>query len=773
MPDRGQVWSDSLRAMGVRATTDSAQLRPAGCERGDEPPPPDRACGRDGGGTAVRGDAAGRLFGRLSVLPTLLVMAWLLAGLPPLLLGWFTPAGMLVVSVPLAVVLLVLGLRWVPGRSQTALPPRKPEQARTPWWTVAGVVAVAVAFGVDQMIYHSQFIIVTRDPGSYIQFANWIAHHGSLPIPQDRAAFGGTHHVLGFVSFAYYSVGGAVVPQFMAGLPMILASGFWIGGVTAAAAMGPVLGACAVLTFGGLVARLAGPRWAPLAALVLALSLPEQFTSRSTYSEPLAQILFLGGLCLVIDSLNADGIGARVIAGLAGLALGLTLLVRIDGANDILPVVPCCGLLLLGRRRQGLPFLCGVVAGGVYGIVDGLVLSRPYLAITKGSLVPLALVAGVLIIATLLAMALFWNKGIPRVGGKSGVGEGGVGGESGVGEGGVVGESRGRGQWLPDAVAVLAVLVVIGFALRPYVQTVRVRSSRFFEGIIASYQRADHLPVAPDRLYYEISLHWVFWYIGVPAVVFGTLAAALLSRRCVRGLAPAWTLPLMVFAWAIVTTLYRPSITPDQPWASRRLVPAVLPGFILLAVWGSSWLTGRIRQAGVGRVVYTGLAALCVAALVLPAAMTTFGLGVKPGGPVGIRLTADGLANKITYRGEIPAVDGLCAAIPRDASVVFIQHGQGGVADQLSQVVRGMCGVPVARMSPAPPGTMQQVLRGIEQAGRRPVLLAGISGQLTPYGGQIRQIMRLRSTKDGTALTVPPRHTRPLIINVWMSEPAP
>ena len=38
-----------------------------------------------------------------------------------------------------------------------------------------GVIVVAVAFGVDQMIYHSQFIIVTRDPASYVQFAAWIS----------------------------------------------------------------------------------------------------------------------------------------------------------------------------------------------------------------------------------------------------------------------------------------------------------------------------------------------------------------------------------------------------------------------------------------------------------------------------------------------------------------------------------------------------------------------------------------------------------------------
>ena len=61
-------------------------------------------------------------------------------------------------------------------------------------------------------------------------------------------------------------------------------------GVSAAVLAAPLLGALAVLTFGGLVARLAGPRWAPPAALALALSLPEQFTSRSTYSEPAAQI---------------------------------------------------------------------------------------------------------------------------------------------------------------------------------------------------------------------------------------------------------------------------------------------------------------------------------------------------------------------------------------------------------------------------------------------------------------------------------------------------
>jgi hypothetical protein len=684
-------------------------------------------------------DAAGLLLGRLSVLPTLLLAAWLLAGLPLLLAGRFTPIAMLAVSVPLAVAAVVLGLRWIPARGRAARPEDKTESARTPWWAVAAVVAVAVAFAVDQMIYHSQQIIVMRDPASYIQFGYWIAHHGSLPIPQSLAAFGGDHG-LNFNTPGFYQVGSVIVPQFMAGLPMVLAPAFWIGGVAAAVAMAPLLGACGVLTFGGLAARLIGPRWAPLAALVLALSLPEQFTSRSAYSEPVAQIIFLGGLCLVIDSLDSDGAGARVLAALGGLAIGLTMLVRIDGASDLLPVIPYCGLLFLGRRRQAVPLLAGLVAGGLYGSIDGLVLSRPYLDSIRSSLEPLGLLTGLVITATLLAMALLWHRGVPAV----------------------------RGRWLPNAVALLAFVVLAGFAIRPYVQTVRAPANSITKAVMAGFQRADHLPADPTRTYAELSLHWVFWYIGVPAVLLGTLGAALLSRRCLRGQAPAWTLSLVTFAWAIVSFLYRPAITPDQPWASRRLVPTVLPGFILLAVWATRWLSWRLRRMDTQRVIRAGLVACCVALLVLPPAITSFGLRLASGGPAGIRLAAVGLAVKKTYQGQIPAVDGMCAAIPRGSTVVFINRGDG---DKLSEVVRGMCGEPAAEIYDPSRYRVERALQDIHRAGRRPVLLAASRSSLASYGGPIREIMALRSAWDAHTLTAPPLGTWPLDIYVWMSEP--
>jgi hypothetical protein len=693
-------------------------------------------------------DTAGRLLGRLSVLPALLVMAWLLAGLPLLLAHSFTPVPMLVVSVPLAVILVVLGLRWIPDMRwirrawPAALPEGAPGRRHTPWWAVIGVVAVAVAFGVDQMIYHSQQIIVMRDPASYIQFGYWIAHHGSLPISQSRAAFGVSHTGISFNTAAFYQVGKTIVPEFMAGLPMMLAPAFWTGGVSAAVAMAPVLGACGLLAFGGLAARLVGPRWAPLATLVLALSLPEQFTSRSNYSEPLAQILFLGGLCLVIDALDRDGTAARVLAALAGLALGLTLLVRIDGASDILPVIPYIGLLLLGRRRQAIPLLAGLVVGAGYGAVDGVVLSRPYLDSIESSLVPLVLLLGLVIIVTLLAMAWWWDRGVPTV----------------------------RGSWLPNAVAVLAFVVIAGFAVRPYVQTLRAASNLTTRSVMASFQRADHLPVDPTRTYAELSLHWVFWYIGVPAVVLAVIGVAVLSRRCLRGEAQTWTLPLVAFAWAIVTFLYRPAITPDQPWGSRRLVPSVLPGFILLAIWATGWLMGRLRRMEIHRVVRVGLAACLVVLLVAPATITSFGLKLRSGGPAGVKVAAVGMAFRTTYAGEIGAVDGLCAAIPRGSTVLFIT---GGIAGRLAEVVRGMCGNPTADISHPRPATVEQDVLSIVRAGGRPVLLASTRRQLKPFGGPMRRIMALHTTWDAHTLTGPPLYPWPYDLTVWMSEPSP
>ncbi|MCW2913621.1 MAG: hypothetical protein JWN52_1689 [Actinomycetia bacterium] len=682
-----------------------------------------------------------RVLARLTVASALLLVAWLVVSLPLLMAGMFRIGPALVLFVLAAALILALGFRGV-TRSDVRGGP-------TSWWVVGGVVAVALAFLALQLIMCSEQIIVRRDPASYVQFAVWLQEHGSLPISEYRWAFGGDDPALSFGSPGFYPDGHSLVPQFMAGLPMVLTLGGWIGGTSAMVAMAPLLGACAVLSFGGLTARLIGPRWAPLGALALALTLPMQWVSRSTYSELPALVLLLGGLALMHDvrELSAGTEGTpvwkqpvRVRAALAGLALGLTVLVRIDGLRDVLPVVVFAGLLVARRRRTGLPLFAGLAVGVGAGLVEGFTLSRQYLSYLHQSLDPLLLMAVTVVAATVLMVTLLlWPVTGVRL--------------------------RRVGAWIsasrwPDVGAAVTVIVMILFAVRPYLQTeVRIPHSaddKLTALAIQTIQTYTGLPVQPDRLYGELSLYWVVWYIGVPALLLGTFGAALLVRRLLRRRSLEWVLPYSVIVWTTVTTLLRPGITPDHPWASRRLISVVIPGMLLFAIWALAWVVRRIRRLGYGRQA-TGAAAMAGALLLL----------------VPIAATSVGLMFSKTEQGEIVAVRQLCQKLGQGASVLIVERV---TAERFAQVIRGMCGLPTARVRILPgakapdPAEVQRVIKKIYGVQRRPVLLGAEASQVAPYG-LAQPALHVVSRSDGHSLITPPHGTWRLDISIWMAEP--
>ncbi len=169
------------------------------------------------------------------------------------------------------------------------------------------------------------------------------------------------------------------------------------------------------------------------------------------------------------------------------------------------------------------------------------------------------------------------------------------------------------GPRLVKAVTVLPFVVIAVFIIRPYVE-----------------RNWHALQYAP------LSLHWIYWYTGAATIAFAVIATAMLGRRCVKGEAPVWVLPLLTFAWAIVWFLLRPAITPHQPYASRRLVPAVLPGLILLAVWLAAWLGRRSRVVHLVNVPdylkrspRVFVIACCAGAIFLPPMIGNFGLGLS------------------------------------------------------------------------------------------------------------------------------------------------
>ncbi|GAA3760144.1 hypothetical protein HDA32_004801 [Spinactinospora alkalitolerans] len=664
-----------------------------------------------------------RLFARVTVVPAVAFSAWLLVAFPLLLLGHFTPVTGVVLGVPAVVAAVAVVPRWVPD----------PAEDDIPWWPVIAVGVIVLAFAAVQLAYHSEQLVIRRDAASYAQYTVWIAQNGYLPIPQQRELIAGDDPALAYNSLAYYQVGDQVWPQFLAGTPLLLSVGYWIGGLDGMVVLPPLIGALGVLTFAGLAARLIGARWAPLAALTLAVCLPEQWISRSTYSEPATQVLLLGALALAHDGLTRrtalrDRWGApHALALAAGLAFGLSLAVRIDVLRDVLPVVGFLGLLLLARRGQAVPMLIGLAVGLGYGFTAGFVLSRPYLEYLSASLDPLLAVAAVVVVLTAAATALLWRRGVPRTD---------------------------RPAWLPTATAALAVLVMAGFAVRPLVHVQRGHGDEATAHYIGQVQEVEGLPFDPDRTYEEMSLYWVGWYVGLAAVLLATAGVALLLRRVMRRQEPRWVLPLMVLIWTVTTTLIRPAITPDHPWASRRLIVLVIPAFILLAVWFLAWAIRWIRAHPARPPAWlpASVAALGAAALLIPTGITASGI--------------------MTYRMDVGSVAGtraLCAQIPDDGSVVIVD---AGTASMFEQLIRGNCGVPTAHVNAPDQVSVQRVVGEIEQRGRRAVLVGSSPDQLLPYlpnGTRVSHPFDVHTDQDPSTLMEPPSGAWRFNADVWLA----
>lgn len=702
-----------------------------------------------------------RALALVTAMPVILLVAWLVPGVVLLLTHRFLPAPMVLISVPLAVALTILVARELPGRwpaldastrQASGAKDAKPRDRAWPaWWGLGGTVAIAGVFAAWQLVENSAQLIVSRDPGAYAQFAYWIAEHGSLPIPASAAAFGGAHPGLTFASFGFASHNGAVSPGLAAGLPIVLALGMWAHGVTGAAVISPLLGALGIVAVGGLTARLAGPQWAPAGALLLALTVPEIYTSRSAFSVTLAQALLFGGLCLVVDSFSSR---RRItLAGLGGLALGLTVLAGTGFLLLLLPLIVVAGALLAGRRPQAIPLTAGWLVGVIGGLAAGIALDDPALSATTPSFGTIGVIAGGLAVVTGVGVAIGLVRPVRQRARKL------LGGRP--------------LRWLPEVGAILVVAAAIGLAIRPNVQKVHGPANAY----IAALQRLQDLPIDPGRLYAENTLYWVIWYLGVPALLLGFVGLAMVTRLCLRalitwrdptGVARAWAVPVAIIGWGVFAVLWQPFTVPDQPWASRQLVPVVLPGLIVLAVWVAAWMIDLAHARGARTGAVATATACFVIAMAVPAAAITFGIALSQPADPATRLALSGLAFRTTGAGEVAAVEQLCGALPSHSSVVILDEA---AARAFAQVVRGNCGLPTAIITNAAPGEVGTIIGGIERAGRHPVLLATRAAELTPYGAAPREIVNLSTQQDAHLLTRPPTSTWPVQYTLWMSQP--
>ncbi|PKW27211.1 hypothetical protein [Phycicoccus duodecadis] len=645
-------------------------------------------------------------------------------------LGWWTPW----VGWPVAVLAAAASswaVRGLPG-------------VRATRGAAAAMVALCLGFAVYAGATHSEHVLPRRDAASNLQAAVSLTATHERVVPFDVSVIGGPGPLergdVTLASAAFYQVGSpqdpAVQPQFVMAPAVVYGYGVWAGGAGLAMFLPAVVMALALLLVGLLAAAAVGPWWGVAAAGLTGVLFPVLNVARGTYSEPLALVTLAGGLlALTLLVAGEDDARTRRLALLAGVLVGGTGLARVDSLRESMLLLPALAVAAGLGRRWVRPLLAGLGGSTLVAGALAVGLSYRYLGDIHASLVPL-LALIVVVGAASWGLLRLWRSG----------------------------------RRLPPALAarapsVLAGLVVLaGLALwsRPWWMTVRQDPNDPGARYVAGMQRRQGLPVDGGRTYAEHTVDWLSWYIGWVGLVVALVVLAFAVRHVLRRLAVgelvAWAPVLVVAAGSTLLTLVRPGITPDHPWADRRLLIA-LPFVVVLVcaggAWAARWLGGRSWAQPL-------VAALTVLAVGVPAVLATWpfrGVGVE--------------------RGSLAAVDAVCAALRPGDVVVGID---GRASSEWPQTVRGMCGVPyVVATTPVrqDPARLEAVVadlaRGAAASGHRLVVLSADGPDaVESLGLTPRELVDIRFPEEEHALDRPPRRFDLGRIQVYVAPvPAP
>lgn len=645
-------------------------------------------------------------------------------------LGWWTPWVGWSVAV-LAAAASTWAVRGLPG-------------ARSTRGAATAMLALCVGFAVYAGATHSEHVLPRRDAASNLQAAISLATTHERVVPFDVSVIGGAGPLergdVTLASAAFYQVGTpqdpAVQPQFVMGPAVVYGYGVWAGGPGFAMLLPAVVMALALLLVGLLATAVIGPWWGVAASGLTGLLFPVLNVARGTYSEPLAMVALAGGLLAVtLVVAGQDDARTRRLALLAGVLVGGAGLARVDSPRESMLLLPVLAVAAGLGQRWVRPLLVGLGASTLVAGALAAGLSYRYLGDIHASLVPL-LALIVLVGAASWGLLRLWRAGrrLPRA---------------------VVARA-------PSVLAGLVVLTGLGLWSRPWWMTVRQDPNDPGARYVAGMQRRQGLPVDGGRTYAEHTVDWLSWYLGWVGLVVALVVLAFAVRHVLRRLAAgelvAWAPALVVAAGSTLLTLVRPGITPDHPWADRRLLIA-LPFLVVLVCAGGDWAARRLqarlgagveaagdaRSAGRRRWAQPLVAALTVLAVGVPAVLATWpfrGVGVE--------------------RGSLAAVRTVCAALRPGDVVVGID---GRASSEWPQTVRGMCGVPYVvattpvRQDPARlEAVVRELARGAAASGHRlMVLSADGPDAVASLGLTPRELVDIRFPEEEHALDRPPR----------------
>lgn len=535
-----------------------------------------------------------------------------------------------------------------------------------------GLVLLGVLVWVGfNFFFTAQHMITDRDPGTYANAAVWLADHDSARIEASKVFEPLYRPSSESPGFSFASGREDMLPQGLHLLPVLLGLGGRLVGVDGLLHLNLLFGMTALLAVYAFARVLARPYWALIVTAVLAASMPFIYFSRDTYTEPLAATFTFGALVLLWAALKSR---ATSLWLLAGLVAGAGTLTRIDGYLTIAALIFFLGIMLalsekdrLAQALKGsMAMLVGMAAAAVVGWLDLSMLSTRYFVSQKGNLLQELVAIAAALVFTILALLLVRRSSV------------------------LARLDKLTRPWRASLGAVAVIVVALVLASRPL----------WYIG----YEPSAAPGVPPERSLAEFSVEWVAWYVGPLLAALGALGLALAVAQVLKRRNMILLAAVILIGGTALVYLTLPNIAPDQVWASRRLVPVILPGVAVFAALMLDWLDRRHLQGLRWKSAFIGLAGV---GLLLAPLITS-----RP-----IFLAHDTALMK-------PVKD-VCAVLPSKAIVLWV----GMARSHFVQPTRGVCGSPAegygalfSRDHPISREVLKQVAASAAKAGHQAVI---------------------------------------------------
>ncbi len=477
------------------------------------------------------------------------IMLWSLPILLAAELGIYHPAGLGLAG---WIVTAAGSMAYLKTRQRVARPSK---QGSSGWdWLLAAGLAFAA---IQYFGFPTESILGSIDQGVYANTATFLAREGHLDVPYPWR--GPEDHLPGFLApIGFYDTSPTLTPQFAHLFPAWLAQ--------AQASLGPpglfrlngFFALVALLCFYGTCHSLMPKPYAVIATLLLALNPSQIWLARITLSEILAQLLIWAGILFLYQAFE-NGIAG--CARWAGLALGLSALVRIDGFL-LLPLLFLAHFVFAivssgkpEQQRSGpwTEIYQTAIPAFTAAFVYYLFFSHRYFGDLSAQLTWILIACAATLYPLLAASA------------------------------GVLRRCR---RVLSDrrTLIIFTALVLTAAAYAYWVRPIPMDEAGDIAAIAADVEEPPDLNLRRNSMvnlarYLSPLVVWLA-IIGSCAVFWSVLAKA--SRLGAVAILTIW-------AGFTLLYLYDPNIAPRHFWAIRRFVPVVIPGFLLFAALGIHW----------------------------------------------------------------------------------------------------------------------------------------------------------------------------------------